>query len=172
MKIDNNVLTSRSPRGQELFLIGNAVRACGRPLYAHPDYQVQENSVYSKILLTTVGDRDFVWANNRKILCYKRIMENRELRYLEAWGKLEVPALKSIWEYDCPKSAAVAVCSNAVVVTMSDKVVALSITDGKELWTQPLPSTPISWGLAVNRAGNAVITLKNGQVLCLGMPGD
>jgi outer membrane protein assembly factor BamB len=40
--------------------------------------------------------------------------------------------------------------------------------DGRLLWTQPLPAEPVRWGLAVDAAGRIVVTLRSGQVLCLG----
>ena len=44
----------------------------------------------------------------------------------------------------------------------------LAIRDGKTLWTQPLPSSLVPWGLAVDRDGRVIVTLEGGQVLCFG----
>jgi hypothetical protein len=36
------------------------------------------------------------------------------------------------------------------------------------MWKQPLPQPPVPWGLAVDAAGRAVVTLTDGKVLCFG----
>ena len=46
---------STSPRGWELFLVGDRVIACGRPYYAHPDLDVYDHTVSKKILHTSSG---------------------------------------------------------------------------------------------------------------------
>ena len=45
---------------------------------------------------------------------------------------------------------------------------ALSVNDGKEMWSHGLPARPVSWGLALDREGRAVVTLEDGRVLCFG----
>jgi outer membrane protein assembly factor BamB len=61
-----------------------------------------------------------------------------------------------------------AVCRNAVLLAAEKELVALSLADGSVLWKQPLPKPPASWGLAVDSAGRAVVTLTDGRVLCFG----
>ena len=39
---------------------------------------------------------------------------------------------------------------------------------GKDFWTQPLPSEPTRWGIALDALGRIVITLRSGEVLCFG----
>ncbi len=77
------------------------------------------------------------------------------------------------------ENAAVAVTSNALVVAGVDRtgmgpdvrstagLCALSITDGKELWRHALPSSPVGWGLCVDRAGRVIVSLQDGRILCL-----
>jgi len=76
--------------------------------------------------------------------------------------------VKPLWQYNCPKSLAAAVCKNAVVVATESQLAAVSLKDGKTLWTKPLPASPVSWGMAVDRKGRTILTLKNGQILCFG----
>ena len=168
---------SQSPRGWELFLIADKVVACGKPFYAHPKYRVFDRTVFNKMLFTSVGNRDITWTNNQKITCFNRI--NRKLLrdsvsnvaksgyVIAAWGKLKVTK-KPLWEYNCDGSVAIAVCKNAVVVAKKSEIVALNLKNGKVLWTTPLVSAPVPWGLAIDRDGRTVVTLENGQVLCLG----
>ena len=55
-----------------------------------------------------------------------------------------------------------------VVVGEKSKIVVLNLQDGKILWSQPVPSAPVPWGLAVDRDGRIVVTLEDGRVLCFG----
>lgn len=78
---------------------------------------------------------------------------------------------KPIWSYDCKDSIALAACSNAVVVASKSEIVALNLKDGSVLWSEEVPSAPVSWGLAVDCNGRVIITLEDGQVLCFGKTG-
>jgi len=165
---NNNVLSAQSPRGWELYQIGKGVVVAGKPYYAHPKYDVYDNSVFNKTLIASTGDRDIAWTNNSKVMCFARVTENRERRLLAGWGKPNIPGLKPLWEKDCKDSLALAVCKNAVVVAMPSEVVAFDLRDGRTLWKQPLPSSPVPWGLAVDRDGRVIVTLEGGRVLCFG----
>ncbi|HPD46169.1 MAG TPA: PQQ-binding-like beta-propeller repeat protein [Anaerohalosphaeraceae bacterium] len=166
--VDNNVPAALSPRGWELYQIGDGVVCCGKPFYAHPEYPVYDESVFSKTLLTTAGDVDVTWVNNAKVICYPRVTENRARTYLAGWGKFRVPGLEPQWQYDCPESAAAAVCRNAVVVADTLHATAVGITNGRVLWRQPLTAGCVPWGMAVDRSGRVILTLKDGRVVCLG----
>lgn len=48
------------------------------------------------------------------------------------------------------------------------EIVVLNLQDGGILWSQPVPSPPVPWGLAVDRDGRIVVTLEDGRVLCFG----
>jgi outer membrane protein assembly factor BamB len=40
--------------------------------------------------------------------------------------------------------------------------------DGGDVWARPLPGEPVRWGVALDGQGRIVVTLRTGQVLCLG----
>ena len=121
---------------------------------------------------------DVVWVshqNSRRVLCFnrmdrsvlKRNMANPRNQFLVDWTKLGVRD-KPLWSHDCKESVAVATCGNAVVIAEASKVIALSIDDGRLLWSRSLPVSPIEWGLAIDKHGQAVIVLKDGRILCFG----
>jgi len=172
---------SQSPRGWELSLLGNQVAACGKPFYAHPKYDVFDVTVFSKVFLTSSGGRDIVWVssqNNNRVLCFEHIdrkllsknMANPRNRFHVDWSKLGIKE-KPLWSYPCKDSVAWAVCSNAVVVAGKAEVVALSLKNGRILWSQPVPSAPVPWGLAIDRNGCTIVALEDGRVLCFGRSG-
>jgi len=169
---------SESPRGWELSLLGEQVIACGKPYYAHPKYDVFDNTAFNKVFLASSGSRDIVWVsnqNNKQVMCFEHL--DRELlqkkmaqpgsRFNLDWKRLATQD-KPSWTYDCKNSVAFAACSNAVVVANASEVVAMNLADGAALWSQRLPASPVPWGLAVDRDGRTVVTLENGQVLCFG----
>jgi outer membrane protein assembly factor BamB len=169
---------SQSPRGWELTLLGDQVVACGKPFYAHPKYDVYDNTVFGKIFLASAGDRDVVWVSNqqnKKIMCFSKIdrsflkerMTEPSNRFNLDWNKLGIKD-KSLWGYNCEDSVAMAVCKNAVVMACKSKIVALDLQDGKVLWAEDVSVPPVPWGLAIDRDGHAIVTLEDGQVLCIG----
>jgi outer membrane protein assembly factor BamB len=172
---------SESPRGWELSLLGDQVVACGKPYYAHPKYDVFDDTAFNKVFLASAGGRDIAWVSNqrnKKIMCFSKINPNmlRERmaepsnRFNLEWNRLGIKD-KPLWDYDCKDSVAFAVCSNAVVVACKSEIVALGLLDGKILWSQSIPAAPVPWGLAVDRDGRAVVTLEDGRILCLGSSG-
>jgi len=168
---DNNLPSSESPRGSELYLVANQVMVGGQPHYAHPKYKVCDPSVTDKTWVASRGDRDFLWVNNSqvsKVMCYPRIEEKRAERLLAAWGKPQIRGLAALWEADTKDSTAVALCQNALVITRGSEVAVLSLQDGRPLWAHTLPGVAVPWGLAVDRAGRIIVALQGGQIVCYG----
>ena len=164
------------PRGAELSLFGDHVFACGQPLYKDPDHMVHDPSAIDKVFLATVGGRDVFWANNSQLICSKRVnrerlnkaLAAREYNYMiPAWGELKFRD-EPVWKLDCPDSRAIALCTNAAVVAADSGVSAVEMKNGAAMWQQPLPAPPVTWGMAVDRAGRAIVSLRNGQIVCVG----
>lgn len=168
---------STSPRGWELFLLGEQVIACGLPFYADPDIPVYDHTVTKKLLHASAGQYDIVWQDNRRLLCYpplspeelsRSVTAERIPRHItQAWGQFKVSE-KPYWQRDVPGSVALAVCAQAVVIADASKVRAFALASGQELWQQSLPASPVPWGLAVDRNGHVILTLVDGRVLCVG----
>ena len=166
--VNNNVPASESPRGSELYLVGDRVMVSDQPLYAHPKYKVYDSSVLNKTWVSSVGDRDVIWVNNAKVACYPRVEEKRSERLSAAWGKPRIEGPAPLWEVDCKESIAVALAGNALVVARPSEIAAYNLRDGRPLWVQMLPGTPVPWGLAVDRDGRVIVSLEGGQVVCYG----
>ena len=173
-----NICESICLRGWELFLVGDKVAVGGQPFYGDPDHPVADVTVTEKVLHASAGERDIIWLNNDKLRCYapieKQLLSDSvfERKYpgrhiIPSWGKLDIPD-KPLWDYDCEGSVALALGGNAVVIAKTSEIVALSLQDGRVLWAQPVPCSPVPWGLAVDRDGRAIVTLEDGQVLCFG----
>ncbi len=86
-------------------------------------------------------------------------------RYNIDWKRFSIGD-RPLWRYNCKDSVAMAVCSNAVVVAEKSGIVALNIRDGNVIWSENVPSAPVSWGLAIDRDGHVIVTLEDGQILC------
>jgi len=176
--------TSIRPRGWELFQVGEHVIASGPPLYGHPKYPPPEPAVSEKVLIAPSSDKDVVWLSNRKVMCFNRLdreklsacvlhWDTAELM-ISGWGRFEVPD-QPLWQYESenssawpPPQTALAVGKNAVILAENSKMTAFNLNDGHVLWSKSLPSPTVPWGLAVDRNGQVLVTLKNGQILCFG----
>jgi outer membrane protein assembly factor BamB len=168
---------STSPRGWELFAVGDRVIACGRPYYAHPDMEVYDHTVTNKILHARTGERDIVWLDNTTLMCFDNldtaalnrcVTDEKIPRHVtQAWGEFKVDE-KPHWGFTTPQATALAAARNAVVVATDTGVVAVDIRSGKPLWTQNLPAPVVPWGLAVSRHGRILVSLTDGRVVCVG----
>jgi len=169
---------ARSPRGWELSLLTDYVVACGKPFYAHPQYDVYDATVFDRAFLAATGSRQVVWVsgqNEQHILCFRQLdratlarkLADPGQRFHANWAKL-APQDKPEWTFKCRKALATAVCANCVLVATESKLLSLDLGDGHIVWTQKLPAAPVPWGLAVDRLGRVIVTLDDGRVLCFG----
>jgi hypothetical protein len=161
-----------------LSLLADQVVAFGKPFYGHPGYGVYDNSVFNRVFAAAKGDQTIVWASD---LPSQRIMgftdfdwqglaakiARQENRFVVNWNKI-APPTKPAWSVELEHVCAMAVCANAVLLATETELVALSSTDGSVRWRQSLPKPPVPWGLAVDSAGRAAVTLVDGTVLCIG----
>lgn len=167
---------STSPRGWELFALGDRVIAAGKPFTAHPDIPVYDHTVTKKLLHATSDDRDLVWADGQILACFPRLSpsslaasvtnEKKPQHITQAWGTFK-PDVPPIWLKNCSNSVTVALAQNAALIAYPDSLSALQIADGSPLWTHPLPAPPVPWGLAIGPEGECLISLTNGQLICL-----
>jgi len=80
------------------------------------------------------------------------------------------------------ENCALAIAQNCLVVAGTNRqfetpeadptetygITALNLRDGSPLWKHALPAAPVSWGLAIDRAGRVLVTLQDGRVICYG----
>lgn len=165
--VNNHVPASIGPRGSELYFLEDDIRVSDKPLYAHPDFAVQDDSVLRKTLVASVGDRDLLWVNNDRVLCFERIEEDRLERLRAAWGNPKVPGADPVWTQTCAGSRAFAAGRNAVAVAVEGAVQVFSLADGRPLWRVNVPGSAVPWGMAVDREGRVLVSLEQGEVLCL-----
>jgi outer membrane protein assembly factor BamB len=162
------LIGSVRPRGSELYVVGADIRVSGKPYYAHPKYPVIDSSVINKTLFVKAGTLEIAWANNTRLMCFANLPGDRAEFQKALWGKTQSKDIKPAWEVDCPRSQAIAVCPNAVLIALPSELVAYHLQDGRVLWRQPLPAPPVPWGIAVNREGKVLVTLEDGRVVCFG----
>jgi len=90
------------------------------------------------------------------------------------WGELNIKD-KPVWEYDCGEAVAMVRCKNTVIISTNftrdrqrNYIEAIDISNGNRLWSEPLLSAPLPWGLIVDRDGRIIVTLEDGQIMCFG----
>ena len=84
----------------------------------------------------------------------------------DPWDVMKVPVDDSIlWAGSAADVVGVAVGSDGLVALRQDRVEGITLS-GKTMWTMPLPSPPVRWGLALTGSG-CVVTLTDGHVICL-----
>lgn len=160
---------TKAPRGCELFLAGGRVEAFDRLLYAPKRYW---QGRYFNQPLAQVGSKDCTIRVNGSLLTRIPADDPIEHRRPPVWGNRLFSQVQ-----------AVAVAKNAVVVAgeiatspisgfareapSQYAVIACDADDGSVLWRKPLDAMPLRWGIAADADGRVLITLQNGDVVCL-----
>ena len=154
----------KGPRGRELFLVDGQVRVFDQLLYSPKDYQ--QGRYFSKDFFLQAGTGD---ATVRAVQDRIVLLDAEKSTPQQPVAQWEFQGLKEI--------AGLAVTQNAVLAagrsTESEEaerggfqLVALRLDNGQPLWTHALPIPASSWGLAVDRDGRVLVTLRDGRVLC------
>jgi hypothetical protein len=101
-------------------------------------------------------------------------------------GQGEKEESKAVWtSRPFQENVAVALAANAVIVAGTDRrvpnpdaspvetygIAALEIGSGRVLWKHSLPTGPVRWGMAIDRHGWVLVSLRDGRVLCLANQG-
>jgi outer membrane protein assembly factor BamB len=175
------VFGSHAVRGQELYLLGDKVEVAGKPFYSKSSRDVFDYSVFEHTFLSSMSDRSILWAsileksadgnleNNHYIKCYpKKGVDSLLIKKSIGWAEPHISGINPFWEKNVCCVEAVAVTNNSVVIASGSHVLALNLSNGQKMWKIRLPGGTQRWGLAVDRDGRIIVTLKNGQIVCLG----
>lgn len=144
----------KTPRGGDLCLIDGTVQCSASLLYA-PREHVRSNYFGKPLMEASRGDAT-IRAEPKSLA--------------PAAGNGQEPAWKSeLFE----EPIALAVAANAVLAagrTAENQysVAVFALNDGRLLWRHNLASRPVSWGIAVDREGRALVSLVDGRLVCLG----
>lgn len=157
---------NRSPRGRELFVVDGEVRVFDELLYSPPKYG--PSRYFGGHFLQAGSEKTIVRGTTGRVVRLSHLKTDKG----EPIG---------IWQTELfSDPAALAVAQNAVVVAgelarSPDEdskpefaVAALRLDNGEPMWSVSLPAAPVSWGLAVDRAGRSIVTLHNGSVVGVG----
>jgi outer membrane protein assembly factor BamB len=161
------VTRSRGPAGKDLFLRTNGtVAATGNfPLYARP-----EDFHYIEHVGLSCGLGGALLVQTNTIAAYEP-GASRGARPRRIWSRRPFN-----------ENVAVAVTPNAVVVAGTNRrfarpgasptetygIVAMGLENGAAIWRHPLTAAPTAWGIAVERSGRLVVTLRDGSAVCFG----
>jgi outer membrane protein assembly factor BamB len=164
-RVTPGAVDRKGPRGHDLFLRGDGSLMVSNRL---PWYSRVEDSHYIDCaeLMTAAG---------------RLVVGNADLRLLPRQG--EAAGTAPIWvSRPFQEPAALAIAKNAVIVAGTNReldanqnitaetfaLTALDLRDGKPLWRYPLPAGPVGWGVAINREGQILVSLRDGRILCFG----
>ncbi len=170
----------KAPRGSELFFADGKVQVVDSLMYTPGSYI--PSRYHAKYLLEAASDDVLIQGTENSVMRIRLNADGPD-KHHELWKKSPVT-----------HTSGVVLVKNAVIVMgvknddaekIADKginakdddeaeperehlLIALNPDSGETLWQKTLPSAPLSWGIAVDRDGRIVVTLKNGQVICYG----
>jgi len=182
-----DALTGKNPRvaarleaGMEMFLEPDDTPWCGGPeLFSHERarttiFKRHQGRAYFQTSgrhVALVDGRLFCSRDPEALdrivdLMNKNPKTGKKLGGGPPWDVMQIPMDDSIvWASNTADVCGLAVGADGLVVLHQKSVEGVS-ADGRSLWTVPLPSPPVRWGVALT--GKAcVVTLSDGLVVCL-----
>jgi outer membrane protein assembly factor BamB len=162
-------------RGKELFLTSaGEVKVSGHLLYA-PDDDTEVGArrmpfgAYASPVLCVLEQRTPQWNSPVDLVARPNPGASVPTGRDEPLWKKQVAAANL---------EAIAVAKDSVVVLWSQpggpgqptkgSVEAMDLRTGKSLWQHALNCRPVDWGLAIDRDGQVLVSLRDGRVLCFG----
>ena len=162
----------KGPRGRELFLVDGQVRVFDQLLYSPAKYQ--QGRYFAKGSFVQAGSGRAIVRGTQGRLVRLNPDKSKPGKPVATWqsgGLADIAALA------VTKNAVLAAGKAASPPEKSDAgkskpvkdaflLMALDLTTGKTLWSHSLPAPPSSWGLAVDRDGRVLVSLRDGRVVC------
>jgi outer membrane protein assembly factor BamB len=169
----NPQVVTRLEAGAEMFLEPDGRPSClGPELYSHGRTRTTIFKRHQGRIYFPLGDRQIALIDGR-LFCSRdpavldRIVEAmNKIQNLQPRNVMTVPVADDIlWASATSDIRGLAIGSDGLVVLHEASVEGLA-PDGKTMWTAPLPSPPVRWGVALTGDG-IVVTLTDGEVVCL-----
>ena len=154
---DDHWKMQRSSRGSELSLVGDRIIVTGRMLYS-PETDGPRSRYNELDLRQARSDDVIIWATSTDVARVDRA-PNSEEKPKELWRK-------SRWR----RIDALALAEDRVIVaglTEKPTLALLSPDDGDLAQEIELPTRAVASGLAVDRDGRVLVSLRNGTVVCI-----
>lgn len=158
-----NLWETKAPRGSELFLADGQVRVVDSMMYAPREYI--PSRYHAKYLLQVASGNRVIQGTQNAMMCLEL-------------GAAEDAKPKLVWKEErMVDTSAVVMSGNGILVAGllpaanqdEEPRPALQFIDaasGKLLWSEILPAPTVNWGVAVDRDGRVIATLRNGQTVC------
>jgi len=175
------LLEAKTPRvswrsGRDLFLVGEAVVPSTELLYA-PEldtFWANLNGATAYMVRAHRGDVTVAQSQDKG----RTIVRLEAVTAPDRKGQPQRTE-KPVWSTNVfDKTHGLAVCRHAAVAvgrlsTATESpsrygVAALDLKSGDVLWQETLPACPAPWGLAVDRHGRIIVSMRTGQVVCFG----
>jgi outer membrane protein assembly factor BamB len=172
---DPNVV-AKLEAGMEMFLEPDGRPSCTGPeLFSHGRTRTTIFKRHQGRLYFPLADRHVALIDGR-LFCARstsvldRIVQwMNEIQNLQPRNVLQVPADDAVlWASETADVRGLAVGADGLVVLHETGIEAVSPA-GERLWNMPLPCPPVRWGIALTGDG-CIVTLTDGQVVCLGEP--
>ncbi len=171
---ENPQQAARLEAGMDMFIQPDTTPACmGPELYSHGRTRTTIFKKHQGRIYFQIGDRHIGLIDGRLFCSQDMAALDRIVKWMNKIEKLQprdvmtAPADNAIlWAGSVSDVRGLAAGSDGLVVLHEASVEGLS-ADGDTLWSSPLPRPPVRWGAALTGDG-VLVTLTNGQVVCLG----
>ena len=171
----NARIASRLEAGMETFLEpGNKLTCTGPELFSHERarttiFKRHQGRVYFKI-----SGRHVALIDGR-LFCSRDLKDLDRIIDLMNKGPKTSGTIRDVmkislsdsllWAGTTKNVCGLAVGADGLVALHSNSIEGVSI-DGRSLWTIPLPSSPVRWGIALT-AKECAVTLSDGHIVCM-----
>lgn len=153
----------KAPRGSELFVTANKIRVIDQMMYGPREYI--PSRYYAKYMLQA-GEGEVIIQGTEQAMM--RVEPTKEGKYKVIWKAQPFDATDAVVLTKNGVLAMGRVKGKSKESKPENVLRLLDVKTGKAIWTKTLPTRPASWGLAVDRQGQILVTLSDGQVLCYG----
>jgi outer membrane protein assembly factor BamB len=179
-------VVSRLEAGMEMHLEPDGRLSCSGPeLYSHGRTRTTIFKRHQGRIYFELPDRHVAWVDGR-LFCSRELssldrvvdLMNKDPKTGGKMGGLTVPQDPMriplddsiLWASPTADVRGLAIATDGLVVLHESSVEGIS-SDGRSLWSVPLPATPVRWGVALT-GREVVVTLSDGRLVCLARSPD